>query len=215
MLISACALWAQQGPDSQKPQKPSSSERQSESTTTLKVNVNLVNVFVTVTDPHGAPVGGLTRENFVLKEDDSEQTIKIFAKESALPLSIALAVDTSLSTRHDLPLEQASAKRFAHEILRPVDALSVYALSETVHAGLGGGVGSHTGAGLKCAHRADTDDPPRGRFGKMRDRRARGVERGGDVERIHPLPGLGVTVGNRLEREAAGDVDQRIELAEM
>jgi Ca-activated chloride channel family protein len=133
MLVSAHGVWGQQAPDPQKPQKPSSSEQQSEPATTLKVDVNLVNVFVTVTDPHGAPIGGLTRENFALKEDDRDQTIKVFDKESALPLSIALAVDTSLSTRHDLPLEQASAKRFAHEILRPVDALSVYAFSETVH----------------------------------------------------------------------------------
>ena len=132
MLVSACGLWAQQAPDPQKPQAPAPSERQAEPATTLKVDVNLVNVFVTVTDPHGAPVGGLTRDNFILKEDDREQTIKVFDKESALPLSIALAIDTSLSTRHDLPLEQASAKRFAHEILRPVDGLSVYAFSETV-----------------------------------------------------------------------------------
>ena len=76
---------------------------------------------------------GLTKENFVLKEDDHEQNIKVFDKESALPLSIALAIDTSLSTRHDLPLEQASAKRFAHDILRPVDALCVYGFSEVVN----------------------------------------------------------------------------------
>ena len=49
----------------------------------------------------------------------------------------------------------------------------------------------------------------------MRDRRARGVQRGHDVERVHPLPGLGIAVRHRLEGEAAGDVDQRIELAEM
>jgi Ca-activated chloride channel family protein len=85
---------------------------------------------VTVTDEHGAPIGGLTKENFVLKEDDQAQRIAVFDKESALPLSIALAIDTSLSTRHDLPLEQASAKRFAHTILRPVDALSVYGFSQ-------------------------------------------------------------------------------------
>jgi Ca-activated chloride channel homolog len=56
----------------------------------------------------------------------------VFDKESAVPLSIALAIDTSLSTRHDLPLEQASAKRFARAILRPVDALAVFGFSETV-----------------------------------------------------------------------------------
>ena len=50
---------------------------------------------------------------------------------------------------------------------------------------------------------------------EMRDRRARGVQRGHDVERVHPLPGLGIAVRHRLEGEAAGDVDQRIELAEM
>ena len=132
MLVSVSSLWAQQtsAPSSQSATPP---ERQSEPATTLKVDVNLVNVFVTVTDDHGAPIGGLTRDNFTLKEDDHEQTIKVFAKESALPLSIALAIDTSLSTRQDLPLEQASAKRFAHEILRPVDALSVYAFSEYVN----------------------------------------------------------------------------------
>jgi len=99
----------------------------------MKVDVNLVNVFVTVTDRNGAPIGGLTKENFILKEDDHEQQIKVFDKESALPLSIALEIDTSLSTRHDLPLEQASAKRFAHEIIRPIDGLSVYAFSEVVN----------------------------------------------------------------------------------
>jgi len=114
-------------------QESSRSQRQSEPETTLRVDVNLVNVFVTVTDARGAPIGGLKKENFVLKEDDREQKIAVFDKESALPLSIALAIDTSLSTRHDLPLEQASAKRFAHGIVRPVDALCVYGFSEVVN----------------------------------------------------------------------------------
>lgn len=101
--------------------------------TTLKVDVKLVNVFVTVTDDHGAPVAGLKKENFALLEDGKSQTISVFDKESALPLSIVLDVDTSLSTRKDLPLELASARRFAHDILRPVDALSLYGFSETVN----------------------------------------------------------------------------------
>src|SRR5947209_1418526 len=113
----------------QQSQQPSA---RSQPETTLKVDVKLVNVFVTVTDARGAPVAGLTRENFILKEDEHEQKIAIFDKESALPLSIALAVDTSLSTRHDLPLEQASAKRFAHAIVRPVDAIAVYGFNEVV-----------------------------------------------------------------------------------
>src|SRR5882724_5655061 len=99
---------------------------------TISVNVRLVNVFVTVTDNHGAPVAGLTKENFALKEDDREQKISIFDKESELPLSIVLGIDTSLSTRKDLPLELASARRFVRTILRPVDAISLYQFSEIV-----------------------------------------------------------------------------------
>jgi len=131
----ACSLGAQQTATPQSPAHPDSGAPQqpSEPTTTLKVDVNLVNVFVTVTDAHGAPVGGLTKQNFVLEEDGHEQRIAVFDKESALPISIALAIDTSLSTRHDLPLEQAAAKRFAHAILRPVDALSVYGFSEIIY----------------------------------------------------------------------------------
>ncbi len=129
-IILVCGLSAQQQPST--PPAAQKPDPQTSPSTTLKVDVNLVNVFVTVTDAQGAPVGGLTKENFVLKEDDHDQKIAVFDKESALPLSIALAIDTSLSTRHDLPLEQASAKRFAHAILRPIDALSVYAFSEVV-----------------------------------------------------------------------------------
>ena len=160
VLSLPCSLWAQQTstppsstptsptppittpqtstpqtstPKDSAPQNQVHADRQSEPATTLRVDVNLVNVFVTVTDAHGAPIGGLTKENFVLLEDDQPQNIKVFDKESALPLSIGLAIDTSLTTHHDLPLEQASAKRFAHAIVRPIDGLSVYGFNEDVH----------------------------------------------------------------------------------
>src|SRR5262252_1104885 len=125
-------IWAQQpaAQPNQPKNDPAKSESQTEAATTITTKVNLVNVYVTVTDATGAPVGGLKKENFLLEEDGHQQKIAIFDRESALPLSIALAVDTSLSTRHDLPLEQASAKRFAHAILRPVDAISIFSFSE-------------------------------------------------------------------------------------
>jgi Ca-activated chloride channel homolog len=114
LLATSVASWAQE---------PSS---------TLKVDVKLVNVFVTVTDEHGSPIANLKKEDFSLKEDGRDQKIAVFDRESALPLSIVLAVDTSLSTRRDLPLELQSARRFAHAILRPVDALSLYSFNEVV-----------------------------------------------------------------------------------
>jgi Ca-activated chloride channel family protein len=99
----------------------------------IKVEVKLVNVFVTVTDDRGSPVGNLNKDNFQLFEDGQPQKISIFSKESELPLSIVLDIDTSLSTRKDLPLEVNSARRFAHAIIRPVDALSVYGFNESVN----------------------------------------------------------------------------------
>ncbi len=114
-LLTACLTALAQEPD-----------------TTISVNVRLVNVFVTATDSHGAPVAGLKKENFTLKEDGREQKISIFDKESELPLSIVLGIDTSLSTRKDLPLELASARRFVRAILRSVDAISLYQFSEVV-----------------------------------------------------------------------------------
>jgi Ca-activated chloride channel homolog len=123
LLLASAVSHAQPTPvQKQSPTEPS----------TLKVDVKLVNVYVTVTDAHGGPVGGLKKENFTVEEDGRKQTISVFDKESGVPLSIALAIDTSLSTRHDLPLEQASAKRFVRAIMRPVDALSVFGFSETV-----------------------------------------------------------------------------------
>ncbi len=129
--------WASGGSSPTKPAPAESSKSDSASAaqtpgTTLKVDVKLVNVFVTVTDDNGAPVAGLKKDNFTLLEDGKPQTISIFDKESALPLSIVLDIDTSLSTRKDLPLELSSARRFAHAILRPVDALSLYGFSEVV-----------------------------------------------------------------------------------
>ncbi len=100
--------------------------------TTFKVDVRLVNVFVTVTDANGAPVAGLKKDDFKLFEDGYPQQIAVFDRESELPLSIVLAVDTSLSTRKDLKLELDSARRFVRSILRPVDALSLYQFSEDV-----------------------------------------------------------------------------------
>ena len=99
---------------------------------TVKVNVRLVNVFATVVDEHGAPHGGLKKEDFQIREDGEPQTVAVFDRESELPLSIVLAVDTSLSTRKDLKLELESARRFVHSILRPVDAISLYDFKETV-----------------------------------------------------------------------------------
>jgi Ca-activated chloride channel family protein len=139
MLLLGVAVCHAQGSSSvPKPpwvpgSKSSSTKAPEPDDTTFKVDVKLVNVFVTVTDEHGAPVGGLNKDNFQVLEDDKLQKISVFDKESELPLSIVLDIDTSLSTRRVLPLEVNSARRFAQAILRPVDGMSLYGFSEIVN----------------------------------------------------------------------------------
>jgi Ca-activated chloride channel family protein len=77
-------------------------------------------------------VANLSKDDFRLLEDGIPQTIRVFEKESAMPLSIALAIDTSESTRRDIALEVASAKKFVRSILRPVDHLAVFQITEDI-----------------------------------------------------------------------------------
>src|SRR5579872_5863922 len=92
---------------------------------TLHVDVKLVNIFVNVTDAHGAIVGGLTREDFSIAEDNRPQQIAVFERQSELPLNLTLAIDTSASTFKDRTIEQQAAKRFVHALLRTQDQMSV------------------------------------------------------------------------------------------
>jgi Ca-activated chloride channel family protein len=127
LLLAALTLCLAQS----QPVAPQSTQND-QNIPTFKVDVKLVNVFVSVTDPNGAPVAGLKKDDFQLMEDGLPQKIAVFGRESQLPLSVVLSVDTSLSTRRDLPLELESARRFVHSLLRPVDRLSVYKFSEIV-----------------------------------------------------------------------------------
>ena len=131
-LLAAAVCHAQSSVPKPPWAKSPSSQASPGDDSTIKVDVKLVNVFVTVTDEHGAPVSALSKENFQLFEDGRLQKVSVFDRESELPLSIVLDIDTSLSTRKDLPLELTSARRFVHAILRPVDALSLYEFSEIV-----------------------------------------------------------------------------------
>ena len=101
--------------------------------TTFHVDVKLVNVFVNVTDKNGAIVGGLTQNDFAIFEDGRPQEIAYFDRESAMPLNLTLAIDTSGSVRKDMSMESAAARRFAQVILRPQDQMSVLQFATSVH----------------------------------------------------------------------------------
>lgn len=83
----------------------------------LRVHINLVNVPLTVLDGEGRPVTGLHRDDFALTEDGDPETIRLFQATAARPLSIVLAIDTSVSVRKDLPFAKQAAYELAHSLL--------------------------------------------------------------------------------------------------
>lgn len=84
----------------------------------FSTDVRVVNVVATVRDAQGHVVPNLTKDDFTLEEDGRPQTIRYFASESGLPLTVGLLVDTSISQRRVLPEERAASFRFLTQVLR-------------------------------------------------------------------------------------------------
>ncbi len=89
-----------------------------EPVTTMSVQVKVVNVLATVRDKHGKIVNGLTKDDFSLTEDGRPQTLKYFARETDLPLTLGLLVDTSMSQRRVLNEERDASESFLAQVLR-------------------------------------------------------------------------------------------------
>ena len=71
----------------------------SDPVTTLTVGTRVVEIAAVVKGKDGTPRGGMTRDDFVLKQDGKEEPIRYFSQGSELPLTLALLVDTSGSQR--------------------------------------------------------------------------------------------------------------------
>src|SRR5262245_47791483 len=91
---------------------------QGEEDSTLSVDVNVVNVLATVRNKQGQIVRDLTQGDFKLEEDGRPQTIRYFARETNLPLTLGLLVDTSLSQRRVLDQERTASYQFLQQVLR-------------------------------------------------------------------------------------------------
>jgi VWFA-related protein len=85
---------------------------------TISVKVKVVNTMATVRDKHGQIIPNLTQDDFTLEEDGRPQTIRYFSRESDLPLTLGLLVDTSLSQRRVLEQERVASYTFLDEMLR-------------------------------------------------------------------------------------------------
>src|ERR1700675_879643 len=98
----------------------------------IRVNVNLVNVLVSVLDEKNRPAPDLPKEAFQLFEEGVEQKIDKFEPETSQPLDLAIMIDSSLSAHKEIGFEQEAAAHFIRQVLRPGDRLSVFAFDENV-----------------------------------------------------------------------------------
>jgi VWFA-related protein len=84
----------------------------------ITADVNVVNVFVTVRDKKGALIRDLNKEDFTVAEDGRPMEIKYFSRESDLPLTLGLLVDTSGSMARFIDQERMASHKFFDQVLR-------------------------------------------------------------------------------------------------
>lgn len=135
--LALCLLTAgaQQQKETQRPsaaQEPAPIERRDPSIPTITVESRLVPVALNVVDDRGAPVGGLTADQFEVLEDGKPQKISIFERESATPLSIVLSIDASESVLSDERLEREAARKFVQSLLRKQDEIDLMDFADEV-----------------------------------------------------------------------------------
>jgi VWFA-related protein len=117
----------------QKPGDQKSDDSQ-QSTETLKINVNVVQLFFNVKDKHGALIPNLTKDDFDISEDGQKQTVKYFTPETNLPLTLGILIDSSGSQLRVLDMEKEVGGAFLKQVLTDKDL--AYVLDFNVDASL-------------------------------------------------------------------------------
>src|SRR5580704_8015058 len=92
----------------------------------IRVQVSLVNLFATVRDKKTKQIiSNLEQSDFKITEDGVEQKISFFSRESTLPITLGLLIDTSGSEQGTLGAEQEAAVRFLSRVLKTGDLAMV------------------------------------------------------------------------------------------
>lgn len=113
------ALPLSESAQQQQPQPPTPNQQESQqSQTTIRVPVNLVDVLFTVLNRRNKLVSDLNKEDFKLTDDNAQQEIRYFSRQSDIPLRIGLLLDTSNSIRDRIKFEQEAAVNFLYTVLR-------------------------------------------------------------------------------------------------
>jgi VWFA-related protein len=85
---------------------------------TFSSDIQVVNLLATVRNKKAEIIRDLEKDDFSLLEDGRPQSIRYFSRESNLPLTIGLMVDTSMSQVHVLDAERGASFRFLDQVLR-------------------------------------------------------------------------------------------------
>lgn len=120
-LTAVCVLPVRAQDTAPKPDSSQKSEDDQKPAETLKLNVNVVGLFFNVKDKHGALIPKLTKDDFEVNEDGQHQTIKYFAAESDLPLTLGILIDSSGSQQRVLDMEKEVGSAFLRQILTAKD----------------------------------------------------------------------------------------------
>ncbi len=117
------AAWAQLAPSPDAPPVSTAPAPppEAEPMGTLKINVNLVDLFFTVKDKGGNLVPHLTKDDCTVLEDKAPQTLKSFVAETHQPLTLGILLDTSGSQQRVLPLEQDVGSQFLERVIKQKD----------------------------------------------------------------------------------------------
>src|SRR6516164_3080419 len=92
-------------------------QQDDQSVTTIKKDVNVVNVLATVRNKQGQIVSTLNKDDFKLEVDGKPQAIKYFSRVTDTPLTLGLLVDTSLSQRRLLDKERTASYTFLNDLM--------------------------------------------------------------------------------------------------
>jgi len=85
---------------------------------TFKTDVKVVSLLATVFGKQGQIIHDLTKDDFQITENGRPQTIRYFSRDSDLPLTLGLLIDTSMSQVRVLDAERAASFRFLDNVLR-------------------------------------------------------------------------------------------------
>ncbi len=87
-------------------------------TATFTTEVKVVNVLAAVRDKRGTFIRDLDKDDFSLAENGRPQNIRYFSRETDLPLTLGLMIDTSTSQLRVMDAERAACYRFLDRVLR-------------------------------------------------------------------------------------------------